>query len=173
VLVVGASGGVGTYAVQLAAGLGAEVTGVASAAKAEHVRAAGAAHVIDYRTVDVTAQPVRYDVIFDLVGDRPLRRMRRILAPRGTLVLSSGKGGKVLGPIPRMIRAAAVSPFVSQRLVALAARRSGDDLAELARRIDAGEVRPVVDEVFPLERAADALARFESGAVRGKLVLEV
>lgn len=173
VLVNGASGGVGGYAVQLAKAMGAEVTGVCRGSKVEHVRAIGADHVIDHTTQDFTAGGARYDVIFDPVADHPLGRLRRALTPRGTLVLSSGKGGKVLGPIPRMIRAAAVSPFVSQRLVALAARRSGDDLAELARRIDAGEVRPVVDEVFPLERAADALARFEAGTVRGKLVLEV
>ena len=111
VLVIGASGGVGTFAVQLAAGLGAEVTGVASAAKAEHVRAAGAAHVIDYRAVDVTAQGERYDVIFDLVGDRPLGALRRILAPRGTLVLSSGGGRAVLGPLGRIIRASVLDLF--------------------------------------------------------------
>ncbi|WP_448005473.1 NAD(P)-dependent alcohol dehydrogenase [Agromyces bauzanensis] len=173
VLVNGASGGVGGFAVQLAKAMGAEVTGVCRGSKAEHVRALGADHVIDHTTHDFTADGSRYDVIFDLVADHPLGRLRRVLAPRGTLVLSSGKGGTVFGPIGRMIRAAAVSPFVSQRLVALAARRNGADLADLARRIDAGEVRPVVDEVFPLERAADALTRFESGTVRGKLVLEV
>ncbi|MEV1132347.1 NAD(P)-dependent alcohol dehydrogenase [Agromyces sp. NPDC049794] len=173
VLVNGASGGVGGFAVQLAKAMGAEVTGVCRGSKAEHVRAIGADHVIDHTTQDFTAGGTHYDVIFDVVADHPLGRLRRALTPRGTLVLSSGKGGKVLGPIGRMIRVAAVSPFVSQRLVTLAARRSGDDLAELARRIDAGEVRPVVDEVFPLERAADALTRFESGTVRGKLVLTV
>ncbi len=173
VLVNGASGGVGGFAVQLAKAMGAEVTGVCRGSKAEHVRAIGADHVIDHTAEDFTAGGPRYDVIFDLVADHPLGRLRRALTPRGTLVLSSGRGGKVLGPIGRMIRAAAISPFVSQRLIALAAKRNGDDLAELARRIDAGEVRPVVDEAFPLERAADALARFESGTVRGKLVLEV
>ncbi|WP_448810709.1 NAD(P)-dependent alcohol dehydrogenase [Agromyces bauzanensis] len=173
VLVNGASGGVGGFAVQLAKAMGAEVTGVCRGSKADHVRAIGADHVIDHTTRDFTAGGLRYDVIFDLVADHPLGRLRRALAPRGTLVLSSGKGGKVFGPVGRMIRASAVSPFVSQRLVALAARRNGEDLAELARRIDAGEVRPVVDEVFSLERAADALVRFESGSVRGKLVLTV
>ena len=173
VLVNGASGGVGGYVVQLAKAMGAEVTGVCRGSKAEHVRAIGADHVIDHTTEDFTAGGARYDVIFDLVADHPLGRLRRSLTPNGTLLLSSGKGGRVFGPIGRMLRAAAVSPFVSQRLVALTARRNGDDLAELARRIDAGEVRPVVDEVFPLERATDALTRFESGAVRGKLVLAV
>ncbi|GAA4372006.1 NAD(P)-dependent alcohol dehydrogenase [Agromyces bauzanensis] len=173
VLVNGASGGVGGFAVQLAKAMGAEVTGVCRGSKAEHVRAIGADHVIDHTTEDFTADGPRYDVIIDLVADHPLGRLRRALAPGGTLVLSSGKGGKVFGPMGRMLRASVLSPFVSQRLRSLAARRNGDDLAELARRIDAGEVRPVVDEVFPLERAADALTRFESGTVRGKLVLEV
>ena len=173
VLVNGASGGVGGFAVQLAKAMGAEVTGVCRAAKADHVRAIGADHVIDYSTDDFTAGGARYDVIFDLVADHSLGRLRRSLTPRGTLVLSSGKGGKVFGPFGRMIRASVISPFVSQRLRPLAARRNGDDLAELASRIDAGEVTPVVDEVFPLERAAAAVARLESGAVRGKVVIQV
>jgi NADPH:quinone reductase-like Zn-dependent oxidoreductase len=173
VLVNGASGGVGGFAVQLAKAMGAEVTGVCRAAKADHVRAIGADHVIDYSTDDFTAGGARYDVIFDLVADHPLDRLRRSLTPRGALVLSSGKGGKVFGPFGRIIRASVISPFVSQRLRPLAARRNGDDLAELARRIDAGEVRPVVDEVFPLERAGEAVARLESGAVRGKVVIQV
>lgn len=173
VLVNGASGGVGGFTVQLAKAMGAEVTGVCRAAKADHVRALGADHVIDYTAEDFTAGGARYDVIFDLVADHPLSRVRRALTTRGTLVLASGKGGKVFGPFGRIIRASAVSPFVSQRLRPLAARRNGDDLAELAHRIDAGELTPVVDEVFPLERAADAMTRFESGAVRGKVVLTV
>lgn len=171
VLVNGASGGVGGFAVQLAKAMGAEVTGVCRGSKAEHVRALGADHVVDHTAEDFTAGGVRYDVIFDLVADHPLGRLRRALAPRGTLVLSSGNGGKVFGPIGRMIGASVVSPFVSQRLVALAARRNGDDLAELARRIDAGQVRPVVDRTYGLADAADAMRHFESGTVRGKLVL--
>jgi NADPH:quinone reductase-like Zn-dependent oxidoreductase len=171
VLVIGASGGVGTFAVQLAAGLGAEVTGVASAAKADHVRAAGATHVIDYRAADVTAQGERYDVVFDLIGDRPLRAMRRILAPRGTLVLSSGGGSRVFGPLGRMVRASLLDLFTRQRLRALAARRDGDDLDELRRLAEAGTLRPIVDRVLPMERAAEAIELLESGAVRGKVAL--
>ena len=171
VLVNGASGGVGGFAVQLAKAMGAEVTGVCRGDKADHVRALGADHVIDYTVEDFTAGGERYDLIFDLVADHPLGRVRRSLTQHGTLVLSSGKGGEIFGPFGRIIRASVVSPFVSQRLRSLAARRNGDDLAELARRIDAGEVNPVVDEVFPLERAAAALERFESGAVRGKVVI--
>ena len=173
VLVNGASGGVGGFAVQLAKAMGAEVTGVCRGSKAAHVRSIGADHVIDYTREDFTAHEGRYDMIFDMVADHTLGRVRRALTPRGTLVLSSGRGGRVLGPLGRMAAASMISPFVPQRIRTLAARRSGDDLAELARRIDAGEVRPVVDEVFPLERAAEAVARLESGEVRGKVVITV
>lgn len=172
-LVNGASGGVGGYAVQLAKGRGAEVTGVCRGAKADHVRGIGADHVIDYTAEDFTANAGRYDVVFDLVADHPLGRVRRSLTPRGMLVLSSGRGGTVFGPMRRMAAASAISPFVSQRFRPLAAVRSGDDLTELARRIDAGEMRPVVDRVFPLEQAAAAVAMLESGEVRGKVVISV
>lgn len=173
VLVNGASGGVGGFAVQLAKAFGAEVTGVCRGTKAEHVRRIGADHVIDHTVADFTEVDRPYDAIFDPVADRPLSRVRRAVDPGGTLVLSSGRGGRLLGPLGRIAAASLVSPFVSQRLRPLAATRNGADLAELTRRIEAGELAPVVGEVFPLERAADAVARFESGAVRGKLVLAV
>lgn len=173
VLVTGASGGVGGFAVQLAKAMGAEVTGVCRAEKADHVRALGADHVIDHTTEDFTAREGRYDVVFDMVADHSLGRTRRALRRGGTLVLSSGRGGRVVGPLWRIAAASVMSPFVPQHLRTLAAKRNGDDLAELARRIDAGEVRPVVDTVFPLDRAAEAVARFEAGDVRGKLVLAV
>jgi NADPH:quinone reductase-like Zn-dependent oxidoreductase len=171
VLVNGASGGVGGFAVQLAKAMGAEVTGVCRGEKAEHVRALGADHVIDYTREDFTAGPRRYDAIFDLVADHSLGRIRGALTERGTLVLSSGNGGRVFGPFGRIIRASLLGPFVPQRLRTLAARRNGDDLAELTRRIEAGEVTPVVDGTYDLADAAEAVRRFESGAVRGKLVL--
>ncbi|MBT2498770.1 NAD(P)-dependent alcohol dehydrogenase [Agromyces sp. ISL-38] len=181
VLVNGASGGVGGFVVQLAKAMGAEVTGVASAAKADHVRAIGADHVIDYAAEDFTAaagragerDAGRYDVIFDLVANHSLSSLRRALTRRGTLILSAGSGGRVLGPLGRIAAASVVSPFVSQRLRPLAATRNGDDLAELTGRIESGAVRPVVDEVFPLERTAAAVERLESGTVRGKVVIEV
>lgn len=173
VLVIGASGGVGTYAVQLAAALGAEVTGVASAAKADHVRAAGATRVIDYRTEDVTAGHAVYDVVFDLVADRPIRALQRIIAPRGTLVLSAGTGSRLLGPIPRLAAAILRSPFTRQRLKPLVVRRSGDDLDELRAHAEAGRLRPVVDEVFPIDRGPEAFARLASGTVRGKVAIRV
>ncbi|GAA1820774.1 NAD(P)-dependent alcohol dehydrogenase [Agromyces neolithicus] len=173
VLVTGASGGVGGFAVQLAKAMGAEVTGVCRGTKAEHVRAIGADHVIDYLRDDYTDATGRYDAVFDLVADRSLGRIRRALTPHGTLVLSSGTGGRVFGPFGRIIRASLMNPFVSQGLRPLTARRNGDDLAELTRLIEAGEVNPVVDRTYPLERVSRALADFESGAVRGKLVLTV
>ena len=173
VLVNGASGGVGGFAVQLAKAMGAEVTGVCSAQKAAHVRALGADHVIDHGAEDFTAARTRYDVVFDLVANRPLGALRASLAPHGVLVLSSGTGGKIFGPFGRIIRASAMSPFVSQQLRPLAARRNGDDLAELARRIDAGEISPAVDRTYPLDEVREAIGHFESGTVRGKLVLAV
>ena len=173
VLVNGASGGVGGFAVQLAKAMGAEVTGVCRGAKADHVRAIGADHVVDYTRDDFTEAAGRYDAVFDLVADRSLGRIRRALTPHGTLVLSSGTGGTVFGPFGRIIRASLMNPFVSQQLRTLAARRSGDDLAELTRRIEAGEVTPVVDRTYPLAQASQALADFESGAARGKFVLVI
>ncbi|MDQ2661024.1 MAG: NAD(P)-dependent alcohol dehydrogenase [Actinomycetota bacterium] len=173
VLVNGASGGVGGFAVQLAKAMGAEVTGVCRGAKAEHVRAIGADHVIDYTREDFTAGGIRYDAIFDLVADHSLRSLRRSLTRNGVLVLSSGTGGRVFGPFGRIIRASLLGPFVSQRLRPLAARRNADDLAELTGLIEAGEVTPVVDRTFDLADAAEAMRRFEAGAVRGKLVLTV
>ncbi|HET6673409.1 MAG TPA: NAD(P)-dependent alcohol dehydrogenase [Agromyces sp.] len=173
VLVNGASGGVGGFAVQLAAAMGAEVTGVCRGAKAENVRAIGADHVVDHTREDFTDRAGRYDVIFDMVADHPLGRLRRSLTKHGVLVLSSGTGGRVFGPIGRIIRASMMNPFVSQRLRPLAARRNGDDLAELTRLIEAGEVTPVVDRTYDLADAAEAIRQFEAGAVRGKLVLTV
>ncbi|MGR2753911.1 NAD(P)-dependent alcohol dehydrogenase [Agromyces arachidis] len=173
VLVIGASGGVGTFAVQLATAFGAEVTGVASAAKADHVRAAGATRVIDRRTDDPTRAGDVYDVIIDLVAAHSISALERILAPRGTLVLSAGTGSRLLGPLPRLAAAALRSPFTRRRLKPLAARRSGDDLDELREHAEAGRLRPRVDEVFPLERAPEALARLASGAVTGKVAILV
>jgi len=173
VLVIGASGGVGTYVVQLAVALGATVTGVASGAKADHVRAAGASRVIDHRTEDVAGDGATYDVVIDLVAAQSLGALTRILAPRGTLVLSAGTGSRTLGPLPRMAAAAFRAPFTRRRLVSLAARRNGDDLDALRAYAEAGELRPVVDEVFPLDRAPEALARLASGTVRGKVAIRV
>ncbi|WP_400999731.1 zinc-binding alcohol dehydrogenase family protein [Agromyces sp. GXQ0307] len=173
VLVIGASGGVGTYAVQLAVAMGATVTGVASGAKADHVRSAGATRVIDHRTQDVAEDAARYDVVIDLVAAQSIGALTRVLAPLGTLVLSAGTGSRTLGPLPRMAAATLRSPFTRRRLRSLAARRSGDDLDTLRAYAESGELRPVVDEVFPLDRAAEALARLASGSVRGKVAIRI
>lgn len=172
VLVIGASGGVGTYAVQLATAAGAEVTGVCSAAKAEHVLAAGAVRVID-RQGPVVEPGADYDLILDLAGAHPLRALRSMLAPRGTLVLAAGSGSRVFGPIGRILAGSMQSLFTRQQLKPLAARRNGADLDELRRLAEAGVLRPVVDRVLPLAEASAALALLESGAVRGKVVLRV
>jgi NADPH:quinone reductase-like Zn-dependent oxidoreductase len=173
VLVTGASGNVGLFAVQFAAASGAEVTAVCSGAKAELVRAAGARHVIDYRTQDVTAQDARYDVVIDIAGDRPWSGLRGVLAPRGTLVLASGGGGPVLGPLPNIAGALVASPFVPQKLTSLAAVRRREDLEEIAAMVVSGEITPVIDRVYPLGEVPEAFRRLEAGEARGKLVIAV
>ena len=173
VLVTGASGNVGLFAVQFAAASGAEVTAVCSGAKAELVRRAGAAHVIDYRTQDVTAGDARYDVVIDIAGDRGWSSLRRVLAPKGTLVLASGGGGPVLGPLPNIAGALVASPFVSQKLRSVAAVRNREDLEQIATMVVAGEVTPVIDRVYPLDRVAEAFRRLEAGEAHGKLVIAV
>jgi len=171
VLVLGASGGVGHYAVQLAVAAGATVTGVCSTAKAEFVRGLGAAEVIDYRATDVTATGRRWDAIIDTAGDRRLSRLRIILAPSGSLVIVGGMGGPVLGGMERVLAAAVANRFVRQRLIGLVSKENASDLAELADLVDAGAVTPMVDAVLPLDRAGEAIDLVASGAVRGKVVV--
>jgi NADPH:quinone reductase-like Zn-dependent oxidoreductase len=170
VLVLGASGGVGTYAVQLAAARGATVTGVCSAGKADLVRSIGAERVLDYRGEVFTGE--RYDVIIDAGGRNPLRRLRRALATTGTFVIVGGEGGgRWTGGFGRGLRAAALSPLVRQRLVMLVAGERAADLVELARLIDDGAVTPVLDRTYPLAEAAEAMRRLESGLVQGKVAI--
>lgn len=174
VLVIGASGGVGSYAVQLAKAIGAEVTGVCSTAKAEFVRSIGADRVIDYTHEDVTRLPKRYDVILDLAGNRPLSRLRRILAPNGTLVIAGGEeGGRWFGGQGRPLRASLMSPFVGQRLRWQLPRGRPGALDELAGLVAAGQVRPLVDRTYPLVEAADAIGALVSGRATGKLVVTI
>ena len=173
VLVLGASGGVGTYVVQLAKARGAEVTGACRTSKMDLVAAVGADHVLDYTRQDVTAGPDRYDVIIDIGGDRRLAALRRALAPRGTLVLTGGEGNAVLGPIGRNLRALALSPFVSQRLTAFVAPLSRDDLETLAGLAASGEITPAIERAYPLSEAATALRRLGDGQVRGKVVISL
>jgi NADPH:quinone reductase-like Zn-dependent oxidoreductase len=174
VLIIGASGGVGTFAVQLAKWLGAEVTGVCSARNLELVRSLGADHVVDYAREDVTRLGRRYDLIFQLAGTRSPAACRRALTPRGTLLPSSGdSSGRWIGPLGRMLAAVALSPFVGQRLVPFLAKRSSDDLRALAELIDSGAVTPVIDRVYPLGDTPAAIRYLEQGHARGKVVITV
>jgi NADPH:quinone reductase-like Zn-dependent oxidoreductase len=172
VLVVGASGGVGTYAVQLARALGAEVTGVCSAAKADLVRSLGAREVLDYRTQDFAESGRQYDVILDIGGNTPLPRLRRALQPRGTLVVVGGEeGGRLTGGFGRSLRAPVLSLFVRQRLRMLVAKEQASDLEALAPLLESGEITPALDRVFPLEQAAAAMRHLMTGQARGKIVI--
>ena len=174
VLVIGASGGVGSFAVQIATALGAEVTGVASTSKADLVRALGAVDVIDYTREEITARGVRYDVIVDIAGNRSLSTLRRALATDGTLVIVGGEGGgKLTGGIDRQIRAQVLSAFVSQKLRFFISTVSADDIELIARMLEEGTVVPSVDRAFPLAEAAEAVRYFESGQARGKVTITV
>ena len=173
VLVTGASGGVGTYVVQLAVAMGAEVTGVASAAKLDLVRSLGAAHVLDYAVDDFADGAQHYDLIVDVAGSPSVRRLRRALTPSGSAVLVGGEdAGKILG-MSRQLRAVLVSPFVSQRLVMTVAKERASDLARLTPFLESGAVVPSIDRTYSLEQAPEAMARLEAGAVRGKIVISV
>ncbi len=164
VLVIGAAGGVGNYCVQLAVARGASVTGVCSTASIEHVRALGVDRVIDYRVEELDGE---YDLIVELAVAAPLRRIAGMLAPRGTLVLSSGDGSTFLGPLPRFIPAA-----LDRRIRVLSSVTTTDGLLELARLAGEGALAPVVTARFPLEDAAAAIAHVDSGRTRGKALLE-
>jgi len=173
VLVIGASGGVGTFAVQIAKAFGAEVTGVSSTSKVDLVRSLGADAVVDYTQADITDAGVRYDVVLDIGGDRPVRRLRQVLTPRGTLVIVGGEGGGRWLGLGRQIRAALLSPFVGQRLGFFVNRENAADLVTLTGLIDAGHVTPVVDRTFPLAEAPAAVAHMAGGHARGKVVVQV
>jgi NADPH:quinone reductase-like Zn-dependent oxidoreductase len=172
VLVIGASGGVGSYAVQLAKVFGAEVTGVCRTAKTELVRAIGADHVIDYTRADFAGGRERYDLIFDIAGNTKLSRLRRVLAPRGTLVIAGGEGGKWTG-VGRQLRALALSPLVRQRLTMFISRPRPADLDTLRQLAESGQVTPVIDGTFPLAGAPQAIRRLDAGQVRGKLAITI
>jgi NADPH:quinone reductase-like Zn-dependent oxidoreductase len=174
VLIIGASGGVGTFAVQLAKWFGAEVTAVCSTAKVDLVRSIGADHVIDYTREDFADGRQRHDLILDTAGRRSLSHLRRALAQDGTLVIVGGEGGnRWTGGFGRQLRAAALSPFVGPTLRSLTAVDRRDDLLFLKERIEAGELTPVADQVFPLADAGAALADADEGHGRGKRVVTV
>ena len=174
VLVNGAAGGIGTYAVQIATALGAEVTGVCSTRNVELVRSIGAEHVVDYTTDDFTDGRVHYDVILDNVGNRPLGRLRRALTPMGILVLNGGGSpGHVLGPVASILRAVVVNRFVRERLRLLPHEQESDQLRTLTGLIEAGKLTPVLDRTYPLADTAEGLRRVEQGHARGKIVVTV
>jgi NADPH:quinone reductase-like Zn-dependent oxidoreductase len=174
VLILGASGGVGSYAVQLAKALGAEVTGVASTAKLAMVRSLGADHALDY-TVDDFADGVhQYDVILDIGGNPTLSRLRRALTPRGTAVLVGGEeGGNFSGGMNRQFRALALSMFVRNRFAMVVPTERGSDIERLAELIEAGSIVPSIDRTYPLDQAPEAMRRLEAGDVRGKIAITV
>jgi NADPH:quinone reductase-like Zn-dependent oxidoreductase len=173
VLITGASGGVGSFAVQIATAFGAEVTGVCSTRNVDLVRSLGAAHVIDYTTTDVTGTGTRYDVILDNVEAQPLAAVREALAPTGTLIPNSGHGGRWLGPLPRIAKARVLSAFTRQRLKPFLSVEKREDLVTLADLLATGQVTPLIDRTYPLGDAADALRHVTAGHTRGKVVVTV
>ena len=174
VLVNGAGGGVGTFAVQIATAMGAEVTGVCSTSNVELVRSIGAAHVIDYTREDFTDGGIRYDVILDNVSSLPLKRLRRALTPKGILVLNGGGSpGHVFGPIAGILKAVVANLFVSQRLRPLPSKQTQEELLDVTRLIAEGKLTPVVDRTYPLTETAEGLSHVEQGHTRGKLVVTV
>jgi NADPH:quinone reductase-like Zn-dependent oxidoreductase len=173
VLITGASGGVGSFAVQIAKAIGADVTGVCSTTNADLVRSLGADHVIDYTREDFAEAGPRYDLILDNVGNRSLSDCRKALNPKGMLIPNSNKGGgRWMGTyLTRAVQALTVSPFVSQKLRPLAAASSSEDLLALSGLIEAGKVTPVVDRTYRLHETAKALGYYGEGHTRGKVVI--
>jgi NADPH:quinone reductase-like Zn-dependent oxidoreductase len=174
VLIVGASGGVGTYAVQVAKVFGAHVTGVCSTTKVDLVRSLGAEHVIDYTREDFADGQQRYEVILDIGGNASLSRLRRALTPKGTLVIAGGEtDGRWLGGTDRQLRALVLSRFVGQKLGTFVSRENHGDLMVLKDLIEAGKVTPVIDRAYPLSDVPAAIRCMREGRARGKLVITV
>lgn len=174
VLIIGASGGVGSFAVQIAKAYGATVTGVCSTAKADLVRSLGADHVVDYTREDIEDAGRRYDVILDTGGNRPLRQLRKVLTPRGTLVIVGAEtGGRLLGGVDRLLRAPLLSLFVRQTLGTLVNSENATDLAAVTELIESGEVVPAIDRTYPLDEAVEAVQYMTDGHARGKVVVTV
>ncbi|AXJ11757.1 NAD(P)-dependent alcohol dehydrogenase [Arthrobacter sp. PM3] len=174
VLIIGASGGVGSYAVQLAASAGAEVTAVARGTNREFVLGLGAKDVIDYTREEIDARGGGYDVVIDIAGNRPLRLLRSVLAARGRLVIVGGEnGGPLLGGLGRQLRGSLLTPFISQHLGGMFGRTTGRDLAALAQAAETGTLRPMVSMTYALADAGKALADLADGRIRGKAVITV
>jgi NADPH:quinone reductase-like Zn-dependent oxidoreductase len=174
VLIIGASGGVGTYAVQIAKALGAEVTGVCSTNKVEMVRSIGADHVIDYTREDFAERDQLYDLILDIGGNSSLARLRHALTARGTLVIIGGEGGgRWLGGTDRQLRALVLSPFVGQKLGTFISKENHEDMIVLKELIESGKVAPVIDRTYPLAEVPGAIRYLEEGHAQGKVVITV
>jgi len=177
VLIVGASGGVGTFAVQIAKALGAEVTGVCSTSNLELVRELGGDYVIDYTQEDFTENGQSYDLILDMAGDRSLSEYRRALSPEGTLVMVGASGSTSSHPyvraLGRWFRALVISPFVHQRLRALMSTKNQQDLIAVKELIEAGKLKPVISARYPLSEVPKAIRHFDEGHIRGKVVITV
>ena len=174
VLIIGASGGVGSYAVQLAKALGAEVTGVSSTKKLDLVRSLGADHVIDYTREDFADGAERYDLILDIAGNPTLARLRRALTPTGTAVIVGGEqGGRLTGGLDRQFRALALSLFVRQRLTFFVSKERGSDLERLTEFIEAGELTPSIDQIFSLDQVPEAMRHLAAGKARGKVAITI
>ena len=172
VLIIGASGGVGSYVVQIAKAFGAVVTGVCSTAKMDLVRSLGADNVIDYSADDFAQAGERYDVILDTGGNTSLQRLRSALATRGTLVIIGGEtSGKWLGGSDRQLRAMSLSPFVAQKLGTFIGLVNAADLEALTGLVESGQVTPAIDRTYPLSDVADAIRYLQAGQVRGKVVI--
>jgi NADPH:quinone reductase-like Zn-dependent oxidoreductase len=172
VLITGASGGVGSYAVQLAAAFEAEVTGVCSTAKADFVRSLGAAHVIDY-TQDDFADSGHYDLIIDIAGNPAISRLRHALTHAGTAVITGGEHGGNWTGMGRQLQALALSPFLRQRLAMVTPRQRAADLERLTVLIEAGKVTPSIGATYPLDEVPEAMRYLESGAARGKIAIVI
>jgi NADPH:quinone reductase-like Zn-dependent oxidoreductase len=176
VLINGASGGVGTFAVQIAKTLGADVTGVCSGRNVDLVRSIGADHVIDYTKEDFTKSNERYDVILDNVGTQPLSGFRRVLKPEGICVMIGGGGpneGNWVGPMSRPIKAKLMSPFIDQKIGMMMAEGNKDDLTILADLMQSGKVTPVIDRTYPLSEIREAVRYVETGRARGKVIITI
>jgi NADPH:quinone reductase-like Zn-dependent oxidoreductase len=173
VLIIGAAGGVGSFAVQIAKAFGAHVTGVCSSTKVDLVRSIGADDVIDYTREDFAEMGQRYDVILDTAGNRSVSHLRRALAPRGRLVIGGGEGGGRWFGVGRQIRASMLSPFVSQRLGTFLAKQKRDDLLVLKELVEGGKVTPVIGSTYPLREVSDAIRQLGEGHGRGKVVIEI
>ena len=174
VLIIGASGGVGSYAVQLAKAAGAEVTGVCGAEKLDLVTSLGADHVVDYTREDFADGVQHYDLIIDIAGNSSLSRLRRALTPTGTAVIVGGESkGNITGGIGRQLRAMLLTPFVGQRLTGLASKERASDSEILAAHVAAGTVTPSVDRTYPLDQVPAAMRHLEAGTVKGKIAITI